>query len=62
MESELADSLIKVAEDRRVADEQLMEVCGDRGVEVEGLARVCYCELLFSSCSLCTERVQYNFF
>lgn len=26
VESELADSLIKVAEDRRVADEQLMEV------------------------------------
>lgn len=38
VESELADSLIKVAEDRRVADEQLMEVSVDGGGEAAGLA------------------------
>ncbi|MPC78040.1 hypothetical protein E2C01_072513 [Portunus trituberculatus] len=60
VESELADSLIKVAEDRRVADEQLMEVSVGGGGEVAGLTGVRYCELQLSSCPLFTDRVQHN--
>ncbi|XP_050712801.1 trichohyalin-like isoform X3 [Eriocheir sinensis] len=37
VESELADSLIKVAEDRRVADEQLMEVGHLKSYEAEAI-------------------------
>lgn len=38
VESELADSLIKVAEDRRAADEQLMEVSVGGVIRQRGLA------------------------